>query len=313
MVDRNIWTRNYAPKSLEDMILHPVVRNQLENVLNNPQSIILYGSPGVGKGTFTKIFLENFGCDKMWKNASHDTGIDMIRKDILPFATAASVKTFFNNYTPGDQEYQKQFKYLKVVVLNEAENLSTEAQNALREIMENNETRCKFFFMTNKLEKIDDAIRSRCHLIEIKDPHLPDILHFMEKILNEEGITYDGSILSSFVNEHYPDIRKTINEIKGHCKGNTLEKGDFNKVSVRIDKCFIDLRMYIAYYGLKRKDVYDKIKDEIEFSVTRKVFYMLLDPKLQHKVGLRKKEAVVDCIKVFYPLKKWLYDYTSLE
>src|SRR5210317_1025155 len=123
MVDNNVWTENYAPKDLNEMILNPVVRNKLENALNNPQHLILYGSPGVGKGTFTNIFLTKTGGDKLWVNASDDTGIDNIRDKVKSFATAASIKKWFD--TEGTNNYQDRedkYKYLKVVVFNEAEN-----------------------------------------------------------------------------------------------------------------------------------------------------------------------------------------------
>ena len=87
----------------------------------------------------------------------------------------------------------------------------------------------------------------------------------------------------------------------------------FNTANEILDKSLIDLRMYMAFYGLKRKEVYDFIKDKLETPIQSKIFYMLLDPKLCHKVGLRKKEAVINCISEIYPLKKWLHDYTSLE
>ena len=313
MVDENIWTDKHAPTAVEDMILNPVVRQQLLNVLHNPQNIILFGSPGVGKGTFTKIFLDKIGCDKMWKNASRDTGIDMIRNDIYPFANAASLKTFFDIQTPGDHDFQEQFRYLKVVVFNEAENLSKEAQNALRELMEDVERRCKFIYMTNDLEKIDAAIRSRCLLIEIKDPPVSDILHFMKNILNKEGISYDSVNLTYYVQYFYPDIRTTIKHVQGNCNDDKLDLGSFNTASEPIDRALIDLRMHITFYGLKRKDVYDLIKDKLEIPIQSRIFYMLLDPKLNHKVSQRKKEAVVKCISEVYPLKKWLYDYMVIE
>jgi DNA polymerase III delta prime subunit len=313
MVDQNIWTQKYAPVSVEDIILHPVVRQQLKNVLRNPQNIILYGSPGVGKGTFTKIFLNKTGCDKMWKNASHDTGVDMIRNHISPFSTAASPRTFFDIPASHNQELKEQYKNLKVVIFNEAENLSEEAQNALRELIENVEKRCKFIFMTNRIEKIDKAIQSRCMLIEIKDPPVADVQRFMENILREEGISYDVSNLSYYVQNNYPDIRKTINVIKGNSNNSRLEEPQFSANINTIDKLLIDLRMYMAFYGIKRNEVYNLIKDELSEPIQIKIFYMLLDPKQINKVGKRKKEAVVNCVSDMYPLKSWLHDYIKLD
>jgi DNA polymerase III delta prime subunit len=165
----------------------------------------------------------------------------------------------------------------------------------------------------NNIEKFDDAIMSRCLCIEIKDPPVSEILYFMKSILNEEGISYDDSNLSFYVQKNYPDIRKTINEIKGNCIRDRLEMSHFTTANESFDKSLIDLRMYMAFYGLKRKEVYDFIKDKLEVPIQSKIFYMLLDPKLCAKVGLRKKEAVINCINEIYPLRKWLHDYMSLE
>ena len=136
MVDTNVWTEKYAPKDLSSMILNPAVRTQLENILANPQNIILYGSSGVGKGTFTKIFLEQTGFDSLPINASNETGIDTVRKYIRPFSEAPSHKYLTDPEGAENKDFFQKYGHLKIVVLNEAENFSPEAQAALRELME---------------------------------------------------------------------------------------------------------------------------------------------------------------------------------
>ena len=123
----------------------------------------------------------------------------MIRNEIEPLANAASHKKWFDKERDGNQEIEEKYKYLKGVVFNEAENLSKEAQASLRELMERVEKRCKFIFMTNKMDKIDEAIISRILLVQITEPPINDIIKHMENILDEEGVSYEDGILATYI------------------------------------------------------------------------------------------------------------------
>ena len=149
----------------------------------------------LARGTFTEIFLEQTGFDPLRVNASNETGIDTVRNLIRPFSTAASYKYLTEPGGTGNKEFFEKYGHLKIVVLNEAENFSPEAQAALRELMEIRERFCKFFFMTNRIDKIDQAIQSRCALIEIKEPPIGEIATFMKDILFKENICVFGGLV----------------------------------------------------------------------------------------------------------------------
>jgi DNA polymerase III delta prime subunit len=305
------WCKKYEPKNLDKMVLNPDIYNVLENLIKNPQSVILYGQSGVGKGTFTNIFLEKTGCIDLWKNASNETSIDMVRKDIIPFADSASHRLFF---PPIDTNKIKgTHMNLKCVVLNEAENLSKEAQASLREVMERSDKRCKFIFMTNNIDKIDSAIQSRCLLVAIKNPPIPDMLNLLERIIESEKIRYDNEKLIGFVHKHYPDIRKTINDIQGHCGQGVLETDESNQLNNNLDKVLLDLKLYMTFYNREKRDIYNSLKDYFEFSVSERQFYYLLSGNGAKKVSDKKKASVINCILEKIPVKDWIDDYMRMN
>jgi DNA polymerase III delta prime subunit len=178
------------------MILNPEIKPKLKEALEKKPNMLLYGPPGVGKGTFTHIFLEQAGCDYMWINASDKTGIDHIRNDVRVFA-----------YAPDAD--------VKVVVFNEADALSSGqsgAQKILRQLIEDTHKQTRFFFLANYDQYIIPEIKSRCYDkgIAIDRPPKREIGALCIKILRAEGIEYDGEDVKKIIEKCYPDIRNTI-------------------------------------------------------------------------------------------------------
>jgi DNA polymerase III delta prime subunit len=306
------WITKYKPEEVEGMILNPAVRNKLENILMNPQNIILHGYTGVGKGTFADIYVKKTGSFDLRINASQETGIDMIRDKVISFAQAPNPTSFFDIKNTDGEIIEGNHKYLKMVILNETENLSLQAQAALREPIENVETRCKFIFMTNNLSKIDEAIVSRCPPVEIVNPPIGDIIRHVENILDAENISYDGESVSNIVLGCYPDIRRTIKEVQNSCDGQTLISSDSYESNEAVDKLIMDLRLHMAYYNKEKKEIYNMIKDKPGFDISERQFYYLLSGKDQNKIRTTKKMAVLSCIQEQINLRGWLNDYLKL-
>ena len=192
-----IWTFTYEPKSLDDMILNEEIKPKLQKAITELPNLLLYGTPGIGKGTFVHILLKESGCDHMWVNASDHTGIDFIRENIKPFA-----------YT-GRGLSSKQ----KILVLNEADSLTSGPQGSqkmLRQLMEDVQNITRFIFLANYEQYIIPELKSRCQVIKIDNPPKKEIGLFCSKILKKEGITFDPKILIKIVQKCYPDIRKTV-------------------------------------------------------------------------------------------------------
>ena len=199
MIDRRIWTFAYEPKTIDEMILNDDIKPVLQKALDEVPNLLLYGNAGLGKGTFTNIMLRHTGFDKMWINASDATGIDAIRERIRPFATSMSMTD------------------LKIVVLNEADSLTSGPQGAqkmLRQLMEDVQKITRFVLLCNYEHNIIDEIKSRCQTIKIDNPPAKEIGKLCLKILKLEKVKYKAEDVIAIVQKCYPDIRKTINVLQ---------------------------------------------------------------------------------------------------
>ena len=216
MSNHDMWTFKHEPKSLDKMVLHPEVRKKLKKVIREVPNTILYGKAGTGKGTFTHIFLRETGYDKLWVNASDETGIDTIRDKVRSFATAMSTKD------------------LKIVVLNEADSLTSNQQGAqkiLRQLMEDTHKVTRFFFLANYAHFIIPELKSRCTSIEMKPAPGKDLFDFCEKVLKSEKVQYNKKDIVGIIKKCHPDIRRTIsalqeNTIDGKLVGDTVDTSE---------------------------------------------------------------------------------------
>jgi DNA polymerase III delta prime subunit len=195
VIDRRIWSFIYEPKTIDEMILNENIKPKLKKALDEVPNLLLYGTAGVGKGTFTNILLKHTGFDKMWINASDETGIDAIRERIRPFATSMSLSD------------------LKIIVLNEADSLTSGPQGAqkmLRQLMEDVQKITRFVLLCNYEHNIIDEIKSRCQVIKIDNPPAKEIGKFCLSILRKEKVKFNVKDVIKIVEKCYPDIRKTI-------------------------------------------------------------------------------------------------------
>lgn len=193
-----IWTFANEPTSIKDMVLDPITKVKLEKTLTEMPNLLLYGPPGVGKGTFTNIFLQKTGVDFIKINASDENSIDNVRTKIKSFATALGFA--------GKKKY---------VVLNEADALSQNSQWALRDLIESVQSISRFIFMCNYSQKIIPEIMSRCQCINLNNPPPKDIFMFLTNVLKKEKIVLESKEdLVSLIKNYYPDIRRMVNTMQ---------------------------------------------------------------------------------------------------
>ena len=200
-----IWTFKYEPDTFDGLILNNDIKPKLKKALEEVPNLLLYGTAGVGKGTFTKILLKHTGYDHLWINASDETGIDVIRDKVKSFSTALG------------------FTDLKIVVFNESDSLSQGAQGAqkmLKQLIEDVHKITRFVFLSNSETLMMDELKSRCWVIKVDNPPAIEIYKFCENILKQEHVSYTKKILLDIVKKCYPDIRKTIQT----CQENTINK-----------------------------------------------------------------------------------------
>lgn len=204
--ENSLLVEKYRPSKLENYVGNENIKKSISKYLeqNDILNLIFYGPAGTGKTTLAKLCVQNLDCDHLYVNASDERGIETIRDKVQSFASVAS------------------FKPLKVVILDEADFLTIQAQASLRNVIETFSKSTRFILTCNFVERIIDPLQSRCQVIKIIPPSKADIARHLSKVLSQEGVTYSVEELAVLVNQHYPDVRKMLNVIQMSVKGSTL-------------------------------------------------------------------------------------------
>jgi len=218
MKENSLFVEKYRSKTLDEYVgneqLKQIVHQYLKN--NDLQNLLLYGTPGTGKTTLAKLIVNNFDCDYLYINASDERGIDTIRDKVQGFASSAS------------------FKPIKIIILDEADFLTIQAQASLRNIIETYSRTTRFILTCNYLERIIDPLQSRCQVLKITPPSKKEVAQHISTILDQENVNYELEDLALVVNKHYPDIRKILNT----CQVNNVEG------TLKIDKTVLASNSY---------------------------------------------------------------------
>ena len=231
-----LWVEKYRPKKVEDCILPDTIKTTFQEFVNRKEipNLLLSGSAGVGKTTIAKALCEEVGCDYLVINGSDDRGIATMQTTVKNYATSISLS--------GGR---------KVIILDEADNITPDAQKALRGMMEAVSINCSFVFTCNFKNRIIDAIHSRCSVIDFKingskAKMAASFFKRVEWILEQENITYDKEVVASIITKHFPDNRRILNELQRYSVTGTIDKGILSNVS--------DIQIEALVKSLKDKD-----------------------------------------------------------
>ena len=218
MKENSLFVEKYRSKALDEYIGNEQLKQIVSQYINNNdiQNLLLYGTPGTGKTTLAKLIVNNINCDFLYINASDERGIDTIRDKVQGFASSAS------------------FKPLKIIILDEADFLTIQAQASLRNIIETYSRTTRFILTCNYLERIIDPLQSRCQVLKITPPSKKEVAQHVAGILEQESINYELNDLVLVVNKHYPDVRKILNT----CQVNTVDS------TLKIDKAILSSNSY---------------------------------------------------------------------
>jgi len=202
---QEIWTEKYRPKNLEEVIGQKHVTVSLRSYVSsrNMPHLLLTGPAGTGKTTCSLALAKEMFGDQ-WKgnfielNASDERGIDVVRGKIKEFARTAPL---------GGAEF-------KIIFMDEADALTSDAQAALRRTMEKYSRICRFILSCNYSSKIIDPIQSRCAVFRFSPLTTSDVGEYLSRIVRDENIKIDGKALDALVHVARGDMRRAINSLQ---------------------------------------------------------------------------------------------------
>jgi DNA polymerase III delta prime subunit len=264
MLEKLLWVEAYRPQTISDCILPERLKKPFQEYVNqkNIPNLILSGGAGVGKTTVAKALCEEVGCDYMIINGSDESGIDVFRNKIKTYASSMS-------FSGGR----------KVIIIDEADYLNPNStQPALRNAIEEFSDNCSFIFTCNFKQRIIDPLHSRCAVIDFalkgneKTQMAGQFFKRLQSILKNENVEYDDKVLVELVKKHFPDFRRTINELQRYSKFGKIDSGVLAQiVDVSIsdiveyikDKDFGAIRKWVASNDIDSAVFFRKLYDNL--------------------------------------------------
>jgi DNA polymerase III delta prime subunit len=272
MRDQFLWVEKYRPKTIEDCILPESIKKTLKDFIEQGEvpNLLLAGPAGCGKTTVAKALCHELGADYYVINGS-DEGrfLDTVRNQAKNFASTVSLSSTANH---------------KVIIIDEADNTTSDVQLLLRANIETFYKNCRFIFTCNYKNKIIEPLHSRCAVIEFsikgkeKAKLAAGFFSRLQEILQAEGVEYNQKVLVEIINKHFPDWRRVLNECQKYSAGGQIDSGilaTFSDVSVNEliknlkEKKFVEVRKWVVANldndaGIVLRKVYDALYEHLD-------------------------------------------------
>ena len=271
----NLWVEKYRPKKIDDCILTSELKETFKQFVNQKElpNLLLSGTAGTGKTTVARALCEELGVDYIIINGS-DEGrqIDTLRNKIKNFASTVSLTETGRH---------------KVVILDEADYMNPESvQPALRNFIETFYKNCRFIFTCNYKNKILPALHSRCTVIDFtiangqKVKTATQLMNRLCSILTEENIEFNKKVLAELIQKHFPDFRRTINELQRYSVRGKIDSGILFSITEADTKQLVAILKEKRFNDM-RKWVINNLEKEPSslFSSVYEILYKHLQPQ----------------------------------
>jgi DNA polymerase III delta prime subunit len=253
---KNLWVQKYRPQTLKDLVLSEENREFFSKIDEDTPHLFLYGNAGTGKTTLAKILVNDIlKCQYLYINASDENGVDTIRNKVTSFSQTRSL------------DGKK-----KVIILDEFDGTTPEAQRILRNIMEEYSSTTRFILTANYINRVIEPIQSRCLLFNII-PKLDQTVLRCVDILKKENIKIESERdLVEFIKNNFPDIRRIINDLQKFSITGILKIKQSNEVKgyakriledILNKKSIVDIRKFIINEERNFASDYQKLLKEL--------------------------------------------------
>lgn len=304
------WIEEYRPNSLDNILTNKDVVNSLKSYLRNYNipHLVFFGMPGTGKTTTIRcIGKELYG--KQYKNmvmeinASEERGIDMIRNKVKPFV---SVFPHCESKIP-----------FKLIILDEADAITDDAQSMLRRVIEKHSSRARFCLICNKINKITPAITSRCSRYKFSPISIKYMITFSINICKERNVKYNRKAIELICKNAKGDMRKVINGLQTVvCQNNNVDLENISKIlgfmiDQEISEIIKILREKEAIYEIYKK-LWNIVKTK-SYSVEYLMNSILKQLEKEVKEGKTTEDEIINFIDVGQKIEEFLYCSSNEE